>query len=241
MRDGVPADKLTEKAIRSRLYAPDMPDPDVVVRTSGEHRISNFLLWEMAYSELIFTDVLWPDFRREHLFDASASSSAASGGSAASRASRGSDRHRRRPRHRYGGADGVVPGRRDRPAHPQAGRVGPHRQRPDARTRQGAGGGQGRPQDEVALRRPPRAAHPRAAAALRGPGARHHHAGRDGRPLPRHPRRPRPPHPGRLDAGGGRSARASRASPTRRSTRCCWARCGRWPATAARSWCRRSS
>jgi len=70
VRDGVPADKLTERAIRSRLYAPDMPDPDVVVRTSGEHRISNFLLWEMAYSELIFTEVLWPDFRREHLFDA---------------------------------------------------------------------------------------------------------------------------------------------------------------------------
>ena len=47
-----------------------MPDPDLVIRTSGEHRISNFLLWELAYSELVFTDVLWPDFRREHLFDA---------------------------------------------------------------------------------------------------------------------------------------------------------------------------
>ena len=47
-----------------------MPDPDLVVRTSGEYRISNFLLWELAYSELVFTDVLWPDFRREHLFDA---------------------------------------------------------------------------------------------------------------------------------------------------------------------------
>ncbi len=67
---GTPADKITEKSIRSRLYAPDMPDPDLVVRTSGEHRISNFLLWEMAYSELIFTETLWPDFRREHLFDA---------------------------------------------------------------------------------------------------------------------------------------------------------------------------
>ena len=70
VRDGVPADKLTEKAIRSRLYAPDMPDPELVVRTSGEHRISNFLLWEIAYSELVFTDVLWPDFRREDLFEA---------------------------------------------------------------------------------------------------------------------------------------------------------------------------
>ena len=45
-------------------------DPDLVVRTSGEYRLSNFLLWEAAYSELVFTDVLWPDFRREHLFDA---------------------------------------------------------------------------------------------------------------------------------------------------------------------------
>ena len=52
------------------LYAPDMPDPDLLVRTSGEHRISNYLLWQLAYSELHFTDVLWPDFRREHLFDA---------------------------------------------------------------------------------------------------------------------------------------------------------------------------
>ena len=68
--EGTPADKITEKAIRSRLYAPDMPDPDLVVRTSGEYRISNFLLWEMAYSELIFTETLWPDFRREHLFEA---------------------------------------------------------------------------------------------------------------------------------------------------------------------------
>ncbi len=68
--DGVKADKVDEKAIRTRLYDPQMPDPDVVVRTSGEYRISNFLLWELAYSELIFTDLLWPDFRREHLFDA---------------------------------------------------------------------------------------------------------------------------------------------------------------------------
>ena len=68
--EGTPADKITEKAIRRRLYAPDMPDPDLVVRTSGEHRISNFLLWEMAYSELIFTETLWPDFRRRHMLEA---------------------------------------------------------------------------------------------------------------------------------------------------------------------------
>ena len=68
--DGVPAAKIDERAIRSRLYDPEMPDPDLMVRTSGEHRISNFLLWELAYSELVFTDVLWPDFRREHLQEA---------------------------------------------------------------------------------------------------------------------------------------------------------------------------
>ena len=70
VRDGVAPDKVSERAIRSRLYAPDMPDPELVVRTSGETRISNFLLWELAYSELVFTEVLWPDFRREHLFEA---------------------------------------------------------------------------------------------------------------------------------------------------------------------------
>ncbi len=60
-------EKITEKTIAKHLYYPDMPDPDLMVRTSGEFRISNFLLWELAYSELVFTDVLWPDFRREHL------------------------------------------------------------------------------------------------------------------------------------------------------------------------------
>jgi undecaprenyl diphosphate synthase len=68
--DGVPARKIDERAIRSRLYDPEMPDPDLVIRTSGEYRISNFLLWELAYSELVFTETLWPDFTREHLFDA---------------------------------------------------------------------------------------------------------------------------------------------------------------------------
>lgn len=67
---GVPGSKIDEKAIRENLYVPAMPDPDLVVRTSGEYRISNFLLWELAYSELVFTDVLWPDFRRENLFEA---------------------------------------------------------------------------------------------------------------------------------------------------------------------------
>ena len=70
VEDKVPSAKVDERALRSRLYNPGIPDPDLVVRTSGETRISNFLLWEIAYSELIFTDTLWPDFRREDLFDA---------------------------------------------------------------------------------------------------------------------------------------------------------------------------
>jgi len=73
--DDVAAGKLSpshvnERALARRLYAPDMPDPDLLVRTSGEYRISNFLLWQLAYAELVFTDVLWPDFRRQDLFDA---------------------------------------------------------------------------------------------------------------------------------------------------------------------------
>ena len=70
VEDRVPADKIDEKAIRERLYHPELPDPDLMVRTSGEFRTSNFLLWEMAYAELVFTDVLWPDFRREDLYAA---------------------------------------------------------------------------------------------------------------------------------------------------------------------------
>jgi undecaprenyl diphosphate synthase len=68
--DGVPPSRVDERSIRARLYDPEMPDPELVVRTSGEFRVSNFLLWELAYSELVFSDVLWPDFRREHLFEA---------------------------------------------------------------------------------------------------------------------------------------------------------------------------
>jgi undecaprenyl diphosphate synthase len=63
-------DRIDERTVARHLYAPDMPDPDLVVRTSGEYRVSNYLLWESAYSEFVFTDVLWPDFRRAHLFDA---------------------------------------------------------------------------------------------------------------------------------------------------------------------------
>ncbi|MEX2454249.1 MAG: isoprenyl transferase [Rhodospirillaceae bacterium] len=58
---------IDENAIANRLFTADIPDPDLVIRTSGEKRISNFLLWQSAYAELVFTDVLWPDFSREDL------------------------------------------------------------------------------------------------------------------------------------------------------------------------------
>ena len=57
----------TEEEFRAHLYAPEMHDPDLIIRTSGEQRISNYLLWQAAYSELHFTDVLWPDFSRGDL------------------------------------------------------------------------------------------------------------------------------------------------------------------------------
>ncbi len=63
-------DRIDDRVLARHLYAPDMPDPDLLVRTSGEYRISNYLLWQLAYAELVFTDVLWPDFRRTDLFDA---------------------------------------------------------------------------------------------------------------------------------------------------------------------------
>jgi undecaprenyl diphosphate synthase len=57
----------TEDDFRAHLYAPDMHDPDLIIRTSGEQRISNYLLWQGAYAELVFRDELWPDFTREAL------------------------------------------------------------------------------------------------------------------------------------------------------------------------------
>jgi undecaprenyl diphosphate synthase len=66
----VPAKKVDDKAISEHMYHPELPDPDLIIRTSGEYRLSNFLLWEISYSEFVFSDVLWPDFRREHLFGA---------------------------------------------------------------------------------------------------------------------------------------------------------------------------
>jgi undecaprenyl diphosphate synthase len=59
-----------DESLRANLYAPELPDPDLLIRTSGELRISNFLLWQLAYSELVFLDVLWPDFGSRELEDA---------------------------------------------------------------------------------------------------------------------------------------------------------------------------
>jgi undecaprenyl diphosphate synthase len=62
MRDGVAADAVDEEAISARMYVPDLPDPDLIIRTAGERRVSNFLLWQGAYAEMLVTETLWPDF-----------------------------------------------------------------------------------------------------------------------------------------------------------------------------------
>jgi undecaprenyl diphosphate synthase len=67
VEDGVAAEAVDEEALGRRLYAPELPDPDLLIRTSGELRVSNFLLWQLAYAELVFVDTLWPDFGDEDL------------------------------------------------------------------------------------------------------------------------------------------------------------------------------
>jgi undecaprenyl diphosphate synthase len=62
VESGVEPDEIDENVFATNLYAPDLPDPDLLIRTSGELRVSNFLLWQVAYSELVFVDKLWPDF-----------------------------------------------------------------------------------------------------------------------------------------------------------------------------------
>ncbi len=62
--------KVDEKVFESHLYTHGLPDPDLLIRTSGERRVSNFLLWQLAYTELVFDDALWPDFRRRNLYRA---------------------------------------------------------------------------------------------------------------------------------------------------------------------------
>ncbi|TMM32137.1 isoprenyl transferase [Polaribacter aestuariivivens] len=63
-------EEIDENTINNHLYTFNLPEVDLMIRTSGEQRISNFLLWQMAYAELYFTDILWPDFRQEHFYDA---------------------------------------------------------------------------------------------------------------------------------------------------------------------------
>ncbi len=63
-------EEITEEVISSHLTTKDIPDPDLLIRTGGEQRISNFLLWQLSYAELYFTDVYWPDFREEELYEA---------------------------------------------------------------------------------------------------------------------------------------------------------------------------
>ncbi|CAN1541924.1 UppS Undecaprenyl pyrophosphate synthase [Flavobacteriaceae bacterium] len=63
-------DSIDESIINQHLYTQDLPEVDLLIRTSGEHRISNFLLWQIAYAELYFTDVLWPDFKQDDLYEA---------------------------------------------------------------------------------------------------------------------------------------------------------------------------
>jgi undecaprenyl diphosphate synthase len=64
---GVRAEDIDEDALGAQLYAPELPDPDLLIRTSGELRLSNFLLWQLAYAELVFVETLWPDFGEDDL------------------------------------------------------------------------------------------------------------------------------------------------------------------------------
>lgn len=70
IKDGLPAEEIDEKTFSSYLYSADCPDPDLIIRTSGEYRCSNFLIWQGAYSEWYFTPTYWPDFGREDLYQA---------------------------------------------------------------------------------------------------------------------------------------------------------------------------
>jgi undecaprenyl diphosphate synthase len=70
IREGLSADSIDDGQVSDHLYTSGQPDPDLLIRTSGELRISNFLLWQIAYAEIWVTDTLWPDFRRRHFFQA---------------------------------------------------------------------------------------------------------------------------------------------------------------------------
>src|SRR5262249_28858598 len=70
IESGIPPEDLDEQRFGDYLYTVGQPDPDLLIRTSGEMRVSNFLLWQIAYAEIYVTETLWPDFRRRHLLDA---------------------------------------------------------------------------------------------------------------------------------------------------------------------------
>ena len=70
VKDGIKTDQIDQELFSSYLTTTGIPDPELLIRTSGEYRISNFLLWQIAYSELYFTQKLWPDFRKEDLYEA---------------------------------------------------------------------------------------------------------------------------------------------------------------------------
>lgn len=70
IREGIPAEEIDEQVVQERLYTTGIPDPDLIIRTSGEMRTSNFLMWQAAYAELYFTDILWPDFGRDEFMSA---------------------------------------------------------------------------------------------------------------------------------------------------------------------------
>lgn len=67
VKEGIPAEEITEEVISSHLYTAGMPDPDFIIRPSGEYRLSNYLIWQSAYAEYWFSDILWPDFKPKHL------------------------------------------------------------------------------------------------------------------------------------------------------------------------------
>ena len=67
IKEGIPADKITEDVVSAHLYTAGQPDPDFIIRPSGEYRLSNYLIWQSAYAEYWFSDVLWPDFKPKHL------------------------------------------------------------------------------------------------------------------------------------------------------------------------------
>lgn len=70
IRAGTPADEVTEELISQNLYTGGLPDPDLIIRTSGEYRLSNFLIWQASYAEYYYTDTYWPDFERDELWEA---------------------------------------------------------------------------------------------------------------------------------------------------------------------------